>query len=133
YQEGFALFSRTLIVPSSFIDISKKRRVRVLLPCENGVGTMAPPNSLRMLVIDDDPGVVNVLTRLLRRDGYLVHTARNGHDALARLHEYHYDLILCDLLTPGRDGRAFYALLLRQYPFLHWRVIFHTGDISGRR
>jgi CheY-like chemotaxis protein len=89
---------------------------------------MAPANSLRTLVIDDDPGVVNALTRLLSRDGYLVHTASNGYEALALLHEYGYNLILCDLRLPELDGRDFYALLLRWYPFLHQRVIFLTGD-----
>src|SRR6266516_8096422 len=93
---------------------------------------MAPLNALRMLVIDDDPGVVNALRQLLSRDGYMVHTARSGHEALARLHEYRYALLLCDLRLPGLDGCDFYALLLRWYPCLHQRVIFLTGDLLSR-
>jgi CheY-like chemotaxis protein len=82
--------------------------------------------------MDDDSGLVNALTRLLRWDGYLVHTARNGDEALALLHDYPYDLLLCDLPLPGRDGRDFYVLL-RQYPFLLPRVIFLTGDTVSRK
>jgi CheY-like chemotaxis protein len=88
---------------------------------------MVQASSMRMLVIDDDPGLVYALTRLLSWDGYLVHTARNGYEALALLHDYHYDLILWDLRLSGCDERDFYVLL-RQYPFLHPRVIFLTGD-----
>jgi CheY-like chemotaxis protein len=93
---------------------------------------MVPPGSLRILVMDDDSSLVNALTRLLRWDGSLVHTARNGDEALALLHDYHYDLLLCDLPLPGRDGRDFYVLL-RQYPFLLPRVIFLTGDTVSRK
>jgi CheY-like chemotaxis protein len=39
---------------------------------------MAPQNSLRVLVIDDEPSVVNRLVRILSRDGYTVETADNG-------------------------------------------------------
>jgi len=77
--------------------------------------------------MEDDAGFVKALTRLLREEGFLVHTARNGDDALALLHDYPYDLLLCALPRPGRDGRDFYVLL-RQYPFLLPRVIFLTGD-----
>jgi CheY-like chemotaxis protein len=81
-----------------------------------------------ILVIDDEPSVLRALTGLLRRDGYCVSTAGNGHQALAKLQERHYDVIVCDLHMPDLDGPAFYALLARQYPALRQRVIFFTGD-----
>ena len=89
---------------------------------------MAPLSPSRILVIDDDPGVVRGLVGLLRRDGYLVETAANGHHALAQLHAAHYDVILCDVRMPELDGVAFYAVLLGQYASLCHRVIFLTGD-----
>jgi len=90
---------------------------------------MAPHNSLRVLVIDDEPSVVNGLVRLLSRDGYTVEAADNGQHALALLAASAYDLLLCDLRMPNLDGPTFYGRLLLQQPALARRVIFLTGDI----
>jgi len=81
-----------------------------------------------MLVVDDEPGILRALTRLLQRDGHIVETAINGQAALARLHEDDYDLILCDLRMPELDGQTLYELLQRQHPTLCPRMIFLTGD-----
>ena len=89
---------------------------------------MAPPNSWRVLVIDDESSVVNGLVRILSRDGYTVETAANGQQALALLAEQVYDLLLCDLRMPDLDGPTFYGRLLMQQPALARRVIFLTGD-----
>ena len=42
-----------------------------------------------------------------------------------------YDVIVCDLRRPERDGPAFSAILTRQYPALRQRVIVLTGDPGG--
>ena len=84
-----------------------------------------------ILVIDDEPSIVRALSGLLRRDGYVVGTARNGRYALAQLQAQPYDVIVCDLRMPELDGPAFYNLLTRQYPALRQRVIFLTGDSGG--
>src|SRR4029450_13123840 len=89
---------------------------------------MAPQTALQVLVVDDDPGILSGLTRLLQRDGHTVQTATNGQEALALLHERGFDLILCDLLMPELDGQTLYGLLQRQLPALCQRMIFLTGD-----
>jgi CheY-like chemotaxis protein len=89
---------------------------------------MAAQTSVTILVIDDDPGIVSGLSRLLRRDGHTVETAADGHHALERLREHPYDLILCDLHMPDLDGPGFYGRLLLQSPAVGQRVIFLTGD-----
>src|SRR5215510_11173704 len=81
--------------------------------------TMAPQLALQVLVVDDNPGILSALTRLLQR---------NGQAALALLHEGCYDLILCDLRMPVLDGQTLYGLLLRQSPALCLRIIVLTGD-----
>ena len=92
---------------------------------------MAPPLAGTILVIDDEPSIVRGLAQLLRRNGHRVETAANGARALALLREQRYDVILCDLDMPDLDGPAFYAILMQQYPALHQRVIFLTGDTGG--
>ena len=92
---------------------------------------MAPQNSWRVLVIDDESSVVNGLVRILRRDGYTVETADSGEQALARLSEHAYDVLLCDLRMPDLDGATFYGRLLRQQPALARRVIFGYPRKTG--
>src|SRR5262249_35749912 len=92
---------------------------------------MAPQTPLHVLVVDDEPGFLSGLRRLLQRDGHTVETATNGQEALALLHECCYDLILCDLLMPALDGQTLYGLLQHQHPTLCQRLIFLTGDTLG--
>ena len=91
---------------------------------------MAPHPRGTILIVDDEPGIVRALARLLSRDGYRVETASNGRHALARLQRQCYDVILSDLRMPELDGRGLYACLRRAYGPLHRRVIFFTGDCS---
>ena len=87
--------------------------------------------SVRILVIDDEPGVAKALAWLLSKDGYTVDTAENGALALTLLQTQRYDVLLCDLLMPELDGQGFYAILTQQYGALRQRVIFLTGDTLG--
>jgi CheY-like chemotaxis protein len=89
---------------------------------------MAPQPPLHVLVVDDNPGILSALTRLLQRDGHTVETATNGQAALVHLCERDYDVILCDLRMPELDGQTLYGRLRGQSPALCQRLIFLTGD-----
>jgi len=58
----------------------------------------------RILVIDDDPDIVDALVVLLEGEGYEVHSASDGEEGLARIRELNPDLIILDLLMPRLDG-----------------------------
>ncbi|MCL6431954.1 MAG: response regulator transcription factor [Anaerolineae bacterium] len=60
----------------------------------------------RVLVVDDDRKVVDLVTLYLRRDGYRVLAAYDGAQALEIAREKHPDLIILDLMLPGTDGLA---------------------------
>lgn len=57
-----------------------------------------------ILVVDDEPSIVDVLTRFLAREGYGVMTASNGLEALERVQQEPPDLILLDVTMPELDG-----------------------------
>ena len=57
-----------------------------------------------LLLVEDDPGVMRVVTRALTDEGHRVETVTNGKEALARGATGAYDLILLDVLLPGMDG-----------------------------
>jgi len=58
----------------------------------------------RLLVVDDDPGLLLAVSDTLRTEGYDVMTARRGADALVRVAEALPDLIISDIRMPGMDG-----------------------------
>ncbi|MFD8008820.1 response regulator transcription factor [Streptomyces sp. NPDC058955] len=64
----------------------------------------APGSGGRILVVDDDPTVAEVVTGYLERAGFLVEHAADGLDALRRAGERWPDLVVLDLMLPGLDG-----------------------------
>jgi DNA-binding response OmpR family regulator len=58
----------------------------------------------RILVVDDDPTVSEVVARYLERDGYVVETLADGRTALDRALAEPPDLVVLDLMLPGIDG-----------------------------
>jgi CheY-like chemotaxis protein len=86
----------------------------------------------RILVVDDEPEVGQMLIDILERDGYRVDRANSGREALSRLRTSKVDLILSDLRMPDLDGPALYRELAAQRPELLSRIVFMTGDtLSG--
>jgi DNA-binding response OmpR family regulator len=60
--------------------------------------------SARILLVDDEQAVQTLLTYPLRRDGYEVIAAGDGHEALRRFAEQRFDLVVLDLMLPKLDG-----------------------------
>ncbi|WP_187471111.1 hybrid sensor histidine kinase/response regulator [Luteimonas viscosa] len=75
----------------------------------------AKNNAGRVLVVDDQPSNLRIISALLSRQGFSVYTAESGEDALQRLQQQLPDLMLLDMMMPGMDG---FDLLeeLRQNP-----------------
>jgi DNA-binding response OmpR family regulator len=61
-------------------------------------------SKLRILVVDDDPGIVSFLKRGLIFEGYDVDTASDGVEALAKFKDRPPDLVVLDVMMPGIDG-----------------------------
>jgi CheY-like chemotaxis protein len=92
------------------------------------MGTDEPTERKRVLVIDDEPWIAELLARMLAEDGHDVDTAENGAVALAKIGEQNYDLIVCDLRMPELDGPGLYAELEKTRPDLLPRIVFITGS-----
>ncbi|HEY66157.1 MAG TPA: response regulator transcription factor [Caldilineae bacterium] len=57
-----------------------------------------------VLVVDDEPNILNVVQAYLEREGYTVYTAADGLTALKAARAYRPDLIVLDIMLPGLDG-----------------------------
>lgn len=60
----------------------------------------------RILIVDDEPGVADLIDTVLREEGYTVAIARDGIEGLMLAREWDPDLILMDVMLPGLDGGA---------------------------
>ena len=61
-------------------------------------------NNVRLLVVDDEDRIRRLLKMYLEREEYTIDEAANGEDALEMALAHDYDLILLDLMMPGKDG-----------------------------
>ncbi len=59
---------------------------------------------MRILVVEDDKKVASFLEKGLREEGYSLDVAHNGDDALLKAHVHDYDLLVLDVMLPGKSG-----------------------------
>ena len=85
----------------------------------------------RVLVVDDDDSIRDIIDMALSDEGYEVRTAADGSSALTLLQQWQPDVILLDMRMPGTDGWAF-ADAYRQRPEPRPAIIVLTaaGDAS---
>ena len=92
----------------------------------------ARPGNHRVLVVEDDPSVREMLRRLLVGEGWRVSEAGNGREALTLLDSDGVDLILLDLMMPEMDGFEFLSELRKRPAQDATPVIIVTGaDLSS--
>ncbi len=91
----------------------------------------ATPNADRdaVLVVDDNPQILHFLEQMLQHD-YEVSTANDARDALARLRERPFDLIVSDVMMPGPDGIALCQTLKEDPDLRHTPLILLTARAS---
>ena len=90
--------------------------------------TGATQSTQRLLVVDDEPGIREVLQEVLSSLGYAVDTASNGKEAVRQIQSKRFDLILSDLCMPEMDGPALHRQITSMDAQLAKRMIFVTGD-----
>ena len=87
------------------------------------------PNNRRIMVVDDEAGIADLLKEMLRLLGYDAVSFNNPEQALAALAEEPCDAVISDFRMPGMNGGQLYQSTIRQHPYLAGRFIFVTGDI----
>ncbi|HKY33984.1 MAG TPA: PAS domain S-box protein [Candidatus Polarisedimenticolia bacterium] len=93
--------------------------------------TAAPAAQGRLLVVDDEPSILDVMTEALRACGHQVDTAVNGKLALRKILSGDYDIVISDLKMPEMSGQELFREVSRSRPMMMDRFVFATGDVMG--
>ena len=81
----------------------------------------------KILIVDDEPDIVNLLDYHLTKEGYLTKTAQNGKEALDVAKDFQPDLVLLDLMMPEMDGFEFAEKLRENMDWLDIPVVVITA------
>jgi len=84
-----------------------------------------------VLVVDDDDAIRTLVERVLRREKFEVHSARDGHEAIEKLSRHDYATILLDLMMPRIDGLGVLRFLETERPHVGKAVIVMTANLHG--
>ena len=87
-----------------------------------------PVGKHRILVVDDEFDVGEIISDVLEHAGHVVEVAGSGKTALEKIGRCRYDVILSDIRMPGMDGPAFYQALSKTDPASINALAFITGD-----
>lgn len=82
-----------------------------------------------ILIVDDEVHMCDILSRILKKDGYRVRTAPDGKTALRLVEKLNPDLILLDLMMPGIDGREVCSVV-RQLS-ANTQIVYFTAKVES--
>lgn len=81
----------------------------------------------KILIADDEPDILEIIQYNLKNEGYEVAAAKNGNDALELAKRFNPDLIILDIMMPGKTGIEVCNLLRMQPAFSKTLIIFLTA------
>jgi two-component system alkaline phosphatase synthesis response regulator PhoP len=81
----------------------------------------------KVLIADDEPDIIEILKYNLVKEGYQVVTAIDGNDALAKAQQTNPDLIVLDMMMPGKSGMEVCEIFRSQPQFKETLIMFLTA------
>jgi CheY-like chemotaxis protein len=85
----------------------------------------------RILVVDDERAVRDLISDALKIEGHDVLTASDGKEGLDLIGQHRFDLVFCDLRMPEMDGQALYEEVQRDHPQVLKRIVFVTAQVNS--
>ena len=89
-----------------------------------------PENAKHLLLVDDEAALREAIAERLSDHGFIVEQAGNGEEAIARLSDFAFDVLITDLRLPGVDGRAVLDAALERYPDIIAIIITGFGTVK---
>lgn len=85
------------------------------------------PKGKKILIADDEPDILEIISFNLKNQGYDIITARDGDEALIRARQEKPDLIILDVMMPYKNGMEVCKILRMQPDFQHTLIVFLTA------
>ena len=90
------------------------------------------PPTPKILLVDDDESVLDLVRQTLEGCGYAIDTAKNSQEALVKVREGSYVMIILDLLLPDMNGFILSQEIKRVHPELGDKILFISGILFGQ-
>lgn len=84
----------------------------------------------KILVVDDDPGIRELLSGILSQEGHAVEVVQDGKEALLKVRKESFDLVLTNLRMPRMNGIQLLEGLQKIAPHIRVIVVAGTGDLE---
>ena len=81
----------------------------------------------RILIADDEPDILEIISYNLLKEGYEIYTAKDGNEAIERAKQLNPDLIILDIMMPKKTGIEVCSILRTQPAFQQTLIIFLTA------
>ena len=91
------------------------------------------PSGLKVLIIDDEPMIRQVVRRMLEDKGYETEIADIAGKAIEMIQNHYFDVIPVDVRMSGMNGNEFYHQVREMNKQLATRIIFVTGDVLNTK
>ena len=86
--------------------------------------------SEKILLVDDEPAILELLREILDTEGYVLVSAENGAVALEQVLQNEFDLIITDFRMPKMSGKDFYERAKAAKPGIEEKFIFISGEMD---
>ncbi len=86
--------------------------------------------AVRILIVDDEPPILDLLRDMLEPEGYEIVTALDGARAWEELQRGAFDVIITDFRMPRMSGRELYDAARKAYPGIERRFVFISGEMD---
>jgi two-component system alkaline phosphatase synthesis response regulator PhoP len=85
------------------------------------------PNVKKVLIVDDEPDILEIISYNLSKEGYQILTAKNGIEALEKVPSFKPDLVILDIMMPKMDGVEVCKILRSKHEYNDTLIIFLTA------
>lgn len=87
----------------------------------------------RILIVEDEASIVELLTMVLSREGYELASCQTGRDAINMMKEFHPHLVLLDVMLPGLDGAGIVKIMSEDENLINIPVIITSALLESQR
>lgn len=87
----------------------------------------------RVLIVEDEASIIDLLTLILSREGYEVYACQTGRDAIATMKQVHPHLVILDVMLPGLDGASIVKIMNEDETLASTPVIITSALVESEK